>query len=51
MAVPTLLYGSEIRTMTEKDIQILETAEIHFLRSVNFCKNWIKLGTKIRVIV
>jgi hypothetical protein len=34
MAIPTLLYGSEYRTLTKRQKSRLEAAEMRFLRSV-----------------
>ena len=34
MAVPTLLYGSEVWTTTSKQVQRINTAEMRFFRSI-----------------
>ena len=37
MAVPTLLYGSEIWTLGSKDLSRIQAAEMKFLRSIKGC--------------
>ena len=37
MAVPTLLYGSEIWTLGSKDMSRIQAAEMKFLRSIKSC--------------
>jgi hypothetical protein len=37
MAVPVLMYGSEVWTIKKKDISRIQSAEMKFLRSVKGC--------------
>jgi hypothetical protein len=46
--VPTLTYGSEIRTITKKQEAKIETAELKFLSVAGFTRKGQIRNTKIR---
>ena len=48
MAVPTLLYGSEMWTLSSKDLSRIQAAEMKFLRSVKGCTILDKVRNKYK---
>jgi hypothetical protein len=45
MEVPTLMYGSETWIITKRSLQLVESAETRFLRSVKECSRLDKIST------